>query len=131
MNTHTTPGDIPPLDPQQMRMQRILKIVVVGLGLLILFVMGIIIYTVLGGGSEQVRTDQAPTSRAQDARPAVQDRSFGSRIVTLPEDGEVAGMAIGDGVLALQVRTPDRTPRVVLIDLATGAVSGEITLNQP
>lgn len=133
----TSPGsdDIPPLDPEQARMQRVLKVVVVGLGLLILFVLGIIIVTVVGGtdrpadraAQSDVDAVQAPASMT-GSMPAGVD--FGSRIVSLPEGAEVDHMAIGDGVLALHVKVPGKVQRVILVNLDTGAVGGEINLTE-
>ena len=120
--------DVPPLDPAQARMQRILKIVVASLGAMILLILGIIVVTVLGRmGSEP--ENREPTATALEQR--VPAATVASGLVTLPEGGTVNGMTMADGLLALQVTTQDGGSQIMIIDLATGAVKSRLTLVEP
>ena len=120
--------DVPPLDPAQARMQRILKIVVASLGVLILVIMGVIVATVLGrmGGSSE---DGEPTVASMQQR--VVETKVASGLVTLPEGGKVIRMTMGGGLLALQVTTRDGGSQIMIVELATGAVKGRLTLVEP
>ncbi len=120
--------DVPPLDPAQARMQRILKIVVASLGAMILLILGIIVVTVLGRmGSEPENREPAATALEQRVPAA----TVASGLVTLPEGGTVNGMTMGGGLLALQVTTQDGGSQIIIIELATGAVKGRLTLVEP
>lgn len=113
----------PPLDPEHARVQRILKGVVVGLGVLILIVLGVIVTTIAG------RMD-APDDNVENVNPAPTFDAV-SGLVTLPEGGEVTHMALDGGLLALHVRGADGRAQVLIVDLATGAVKGRLTLETP
>lgn len=113
----------PPLDPEQARVQRILKIVVVGLGVLILIVLGVIVTTIAGRMG-------TPTEEVEITSPAPSLDAV-SGLVTLPEGAEVTHMALDGGLLALHVRGADGWAQVLIVDLASGAVRGRLTLVTP
>jgi hypothetical protein len=120
--------DVPPLDPAQARMQRILKIVVASLGAMILLILGIIVVTVLGRMGSAPDDEQVAVAPVEQQMP---DATVASGLVTLPEGGTVKGMTMGGGLLALQVITPDGGSQIIIIELATGAVKGRLTLVEP
>jgi len=120
--------DVPPLDPAQARMQRILKIVVSSLGVMIILILGIIVVTVLGRMGSAPENRQPVATASEQRMPQSQ---VASGIVTLPEGGKVSGMTMADGLLALQVTAQDGGNQIMIIDLASGAVKGRLTLVEP
>ena len=83
---------------------RILKAVVIGLGVLILIAMGLIVYKVVGVATGM---SSAQTS-ATVAVPA------GSRVVDMTQDGDRLSLLIEDGAGRQQVMTIDRKSGAVM-----------------
>ena len=91
---------------------RSLKALVIGMGILIVVGVVFLIYAIIQKSSEN------------DAlgRSALQSE------VTLPAGAEVVETRIGDGKIVLRLRLADGSGRLVVIDPATGKMSGRIDL---
>lgn len=91
-----------------------LKGLVIFMGLAILAILGVIVYTVIGRFSE--------TS-------AVQSSSFGIVQVTIPEGCHLAGSQSGDGRLFLRLDGPldQDCQQILVLDLETAEPLGRIT----
>ncbi|RMF08817.1 MAG: hypothetical protein D6763_09135 [Alphaproteobacteria bacterium] len=119
--------DVPALDPAQARMQRVLKLVVVSLGVLILVILGIIVATVLARVGDM--SDDASTVAAV-THPQVMP-SPGTVALPLPPGAAVEHMAVGGGVLVLHVRSSAGDGQILLVDLSDGAIRGRFELTAP
>ena len=92
---------------------RLLKAVVIGLGVLILVAVGLIVYVIVGravGDGQGSSDDYVSTS------------------VNLPAGSRVVGMTADDDVLSLLIEDADARQRVMTIDRRSGAVLGILTL---
>lgn len=97
---------------------RLLKAIVIGLGLLIVLGVALIVYEVVS------RTGQStPISSA-----SVSVGAYGSATVALPEGARVIGMTGEGDQLSLLVEDADGGQRVMTIDRRSGALLGVITL---
>ena len=92
---------------------RLLKAIVIGLGLLIVLGVAFIVYEVIGraGGGA-----------------AVSAGDYGSATVKLPDGARVIGMTGEDDVLSLLVEDANGGQRVITIDRRSGALLGVIEL---
>lgn len=115
------------LDPAQARMQRLLKLVVISLGMLIVAILGVIVVTVLGRVGDMSDDVSSPAGVTEN----LESPSWNSAAAALSAGTEVEHMAIGNGVLALHVRTADGAQKVLLVDLASGAITGQLNLTAP
>jgi len=94
-------------------MQQVLKGLVVVMGILILAGLGVITVTLVGRSS----------SSGGDA--------FDRLSLGLPAGSRVVSSAASGARLALTVRLPDGSERVVIVDMARGKRLGTVTLSDP
>jgi len=99
-----------------------LKALVIGMGVLI--VAGIVILVV-------AIVDQAGTLNGGTDKAASAPTAFAPQTLALPAGSEVVETRIGDGRILLRLRLSDGSGRLVLIDAATGAMTGTIELKTP
>lgn len=136
---------------------RLLKALVVALGIIILALTTVIVVTLVmrAGDDEPVRAaapTAAPAPQQADAgqpapSPAVpsseppqinveipvpeRPRPFPERVIELPYDGQVVDLAIAGDRLTLHVDVAQGDDRLIVIDLTDGTLLGEIRLHQP
>lgn len=126
MAPQTDPRAVPELTPQEARLQRILKGVVIALAVLILIVLGLIVVKMVGG---KKKAPPAPAAAAVEQQAAASGgASFGTRAVALKPGSEIVETTLGAGTLVLQVHGPDGTDELVVLDLVTGAERGRFVL---
>lgn len=102
-----------------------LKALVIGMGILILVAMAVLavtIYKRATAPSEETAVTNAPkTERASGL-------SFGTMDLPVPEGAHVEEMEAGDGRLTLRLRLNDGGTRILVVDLASGALLGTLVL---
>lgn len=106
---------------------RVLKIVVVVLGIAILAMTAIIIYTAVDRfGNAVVEEDPAPARHSAPAQPApaASGETAWSRDLG---DGRIVDAALSDGLLMLRTETPGGRATVEIVDPATGRTVGRAT----
>jgi len=97
---------------------RALKALVIFLGILILIGAGIVGITIYkrASGKIEVALESAPAAK----------QTFGNRTVALPQGAHLDDVAAADGRLILRLRLADGTPRLLILDLETGAELGRL-----
>lgn len=129
MAPQTDPRAVPELTPQEARLQRILKGVVIALAVLILIVLGLIVVKMVGGKKKAPPPPAAAAEQQVAASGGISGTaSFGTRAVALKPGSEIVEMTLGAGTLVLQVHGPDGTDELVVLDLVTGAERGRFVL---
>ena len=102
-----------------------LKALVIGMGILILVAMAVLAVTIYkratAPGGERVieagqRTGVAP------------GLAFGTVDLPIPEGAQVEEMNVVDGRLTLRLRLNDGSARIMVVDLASGALLGTLLL---
>lgn len=114
-----TTGQTPAMTSQQMREQRLqrnLKIVIVGMGVLILAALAAIAVKILSGG---VKTSDAPAVTAIST-------PSGAVAVEIPAGARVVSTSLSGGQLAIHYEGPAGTG-VAIVDLATGRKVLDVT----
>tara|TARA_B100000686_G_scaffold281149_1_gene302680 strand:- start:20 stop:310 length:291 start_codon:yes stop_codon:yes gene_type:complete len=89
-----------------------LKLLVIGMGVAIVVMITVIITTIVN------RAAQAPESLP----------GFDMTKVDIPHGARIAGTAVGEGRVIVQLEFSDRAPRLLIIDLGSGRVLGVINL---
>ena len=89
-----------------------LKVLVIGMGVAIVVMITVIITTMAN------RAAIAP-----DALP-----EFAAQTLEIPAGARIAGSSVGDGRLIVHLDFADRSPRLLVIDLASGRNLGAIDL---
>ncbi len=92
---------------------RLLKAIVIGLGVLLLVGVGVLVYAIIDRVGDRVA--QAPAG-------------YGDGTVSLPPGSRVVAMTEEDDHLSLLVEDADGRQRVMTIDRRSGAVLGVLTL---
>ena len=95
---------------------RVLKALVVGMGVLIVAGLAVVAVTVAG----RLAGPPEPAVEAVEA--------FGTARVAIPPGARIVETATGDGRMLLRLLLADGGTRILVIDLATGRPSGEIDL---
>lgn len=120
------------LSPQEARLQRILKIIVLGLGIAILAVLGIIVSKIVGGFSKDDPLVDAPTLAITESEgEAVAGSEAGAAKVInqdlhLPKGAAIVDMTLGDGMLAVRYRLASGAEEIALLDMAAGVLRGRV-----
>lgn len=120
------------LTPQEARLQRILKIVVLVLGIAILVVLGVIVSKIVGGsGGDDLAEAPLPVVTTEDAegRPIAAAPGVSSLInqdLHLPKGATVVDMTLGGGLLAVRYRLPSGAEEIALLDMGDGALRGRV-----
>lgn len=127
----TSQNPSPGLTPEEARLQRILKIVVLVLGIAILVVLGIIVSKIVGGSGDEELAEAPPpvvTTEDEQGRSVVAPSvsSFVNQDLRLPKDAEVLDMTLGDGLLAVRYRLSSGAEEIALLDVRNGALRGRI-----
>lgn len=102
------------MDEAELKRQRWLKIIVIGLGLLILILMGAVVTTIL------TRGNKAADRKADASHAAAASASFGDVKVTLPAGAHLEGMRIDQGRLMVDVTLPSGATHILVFDTGTG-----------
>lgn len=120
------------LSPQEARLQRILKIIVLVLGIAILAVLGIIVSKIVGGFSKDDPLVDAPTlAITESEEEAVAGSEAGAAKVInqdlhLPKGAAIVDMTLGDGMLAVRYRLASGAEEIALLDMADGVLRGRV-----
>lgn len=120
------------LSPQEARLQRILKIIVLVLGIAILAVLGIIVSKIVGGFSKDDPLVDAPTLAITESEgEAVAGSEAGAAKVInqdlhLPKGAAIVDMTLGDGMLAVRYRLASGVEEIALLDMADGVLRGRV-----
>src|SRR5690606_22815768 len=123
------PRAIPELSPEEKRLQRILKGVVIGLAVLILIVLGLIVVKMVGGGKKKTPPPVSVEQTMSAGQTGLQaGTAVGVRDVVLPPGSQLAETTIGAGTLALRARGADGTETLIVLGLASGAERGRFVL---
>ena len=96
-----------------------LKVLVIGMGILILVAMAVIAVTIY------------KRAMAPDEETAVTDTSipiFGTVGLPVPQSANVEEMVADDGRLTLRLRLSDGSTRIIVVDLASGTLLGTFLL---
>lgn len=106
---------------------RLLKAVVILLGIAILVVLVVIVVTVVRRAGDVVRpaAQEAVQEAAQEYTVL---GSFDDRRIAIPAGAEVAGMTSAGGRLVLRLRLADGGTALLMLDPATGRRLGRVTL---
>jgi hypothetical protein len=91
---------------------RALKALVIGMGVLIVAGIVVLVYAIV------------------DKAGAPETASFAPAEIVIPKGAAVAETALGDGRIALRLRLADGSGRLILIDAATGRVTGTMELKK-
>lgn len=112
--------------PEEARVQRWLKIIVAVMGLLILFVLGTIVFTVLGKAGKK---EDAPGSEAvtENVSPEIPATPF-EYDVDIPAQAMVIETRVDGGTLVLRLSLPQGGEEIIILDMASGAVRGRVRL---
>jgi hypothetical protein len=108
------------MDEAELKRQRWLKIIVIGLGLLILLLLGTVITTILMRGNKAEKGEASPaasTSRWTDA-------GYGNVKVALPSGARFEDMTPNDGKLYVRVSLASGGTEVIVLNPATGRTLG-------
>jgi len=104
---------------------RLLKVIVIGLGLLIVLGVALIVYEMIGRAGQGTAISGASVSAGDSSVPA---GDYGSSTVILPDGARVIAMTGEGDRLSLLVEDADGGQRVMTIDRRNGALLGVITL---
>lgn len=131
---------------------RLLKALVVALGITILTLTTVIVVTLVMRATEDEPARAVAPAPPSSAEPAAaspapppseppqinvaipvpeRPRPFPERLIELPFDGQVIDLAVGGGRLTLHVDVVQGDDRLIVIDLTDGTLLGEIRLRQP
>jgi hypothetical protein len=104
---------------------RLLKAVVIILGVAILAAIGVIIVTIVErAGNLAADPDPGPVSATGRSAPA----AFGERHLAVPDGDRVVAMTADGDRLVLRLERPDGGTYLLVVDLRTGARLGTIRL---
>ena len=112
---------------------QVLKVVVIVLGALIALGVGVIVYTLIDRGGDQLTQPEQPAPAVGAAAPAVSAarvpaNEFGATALGLPQGSLVQQMVVSGDRLIVTVRIPAEGEKIVVIDLASGRTLGSIAL---
>lgn len=115
---------------------QVLKVVVVVMGALIAVGIGVIVYTLIERGAEQLADEPeagAPPAAASDGAPAPHlapspPMAFGDVALGLPANSRVQQMVVAGDRLIVSVLVPEEGERIVVLDLSSGAALGSVAL---
>lgn len=122
-----------PLTPEEARVQRWLKIIVVALGALILVMLGIIVSTVLGKADkkEDAQTPQVVTETATapwSSAPVAAPGAPFALDVDIPAQAMVADSQVDGNLLILRLSLPRGGEEIIILDIVSGAERGRVRL---
>lgn len=118
----------PPLSPEEARMQRLLKIIVAGLGVLILIVLGVMVVTILNRTGNKQDAPSPEVVTEQDNRralPAAAPFDYG---VPIPSRAMVIETRVDGDTLVLRLALADGAEEIWVLDMTTGGLRGKIRL---
>lgn len=123
--TPTPQQESPSLTAEEVRVQRILKLVVIGLGLLIVGVLGMMIYTVVSGGrsGQDVSAADGVTAGGKNAAATPY-----SHDITIPRHAMVIESRVDGSTLMLRLTLPEGGEEIMMIDMPTGKVLGRMRM---
>jgi len=117
-----------------------LKVLVIGMGILILVGMGVIGVTIYKRATapepeiavDGVVRDAIDGAARRQVGPSASGlpSAFGISDVALPPGAEIEDLAVGDGRIVLQLRLASGARRLLILDLASGVQLGAVDLNQ-
>ena len=91
---------------------RALKALVIGMGVLIVAGIVVLVYAIVDKAAETGTMTFAPAE------------------IVIPKGAEIAETALGDGRIAVRLTMADGSGRLILIDAATGRVTGTMELRK-
>lgn len=97
-----------------------LKALVIGMGVLIVIAVVVLIVGVMNRPTKNTQ----PTAETMAAPPI----PFTPQSILLPPGAEIAETRIGDGRIVLRLALPDGSGRLVIVDAASGQVTGTVDL---
>lgn len=110
---------------------RALKFLVIGMGVAIVVGTAVVVATIVqraGAGWGDARsTGSAIEAAAPDAAP---HPVFGTRTLDAPRGGRIVDMIAEGDRLFVRLETPEGTPRIVVLDTATGARLGTFEVRE-
>jgi len=115
----------PSLSAEEIRVQRILKLVVIGLGLLIVGVLGMMIYTVVSGGRSGQDVSAADGVTADGKNAAATPYSHD---IAIPRHAMVIESRVDGSTLMLRLTLPEGGEEIMMIDMPTGKVVGRMRM---
>lgn len=127
MSPQFDPRAIPELSPQEKRLQRILKGVVVVLTLLILIVLGFMIYKMISP-KKKTAVPVAVTETIPPAAASPSGALFGKAEVRIPHGAEVIEVISGPGNLVVRLRTATGEEQILVLDTQSGQERGRFVL---
>lgn len=110
------------MDEAELKRQRWLKVIVIGLGLLILLLLGAVVTTILMRGNKAADRKVAASHTAVTS--AGQSADFGDVKVTLPAGAHLEGMRIDQGRLMVDLTLPSGAMQILVFDTGTGQKLG-------
>ena len=123
--TATPPHEPPSLTAEEVRVQRILKLVVIGLGLLIVGVLGLMVYTVFSGG----RTGHdGQTADGVTAAVGTIGGAPYSHDIAIPRHAMVIESRVDGSTLMLRLTLPEGGEEIMMVDMPSGKVVGRMRL---
>ncbi len=123
--TQPSLNEPPSLSAEEIRVQRILKLVVIGLGLLIVGVLGMMIYTVVSGGRSGQDVSAADDVTAGGKNAAVTPYSHD---IAIPRHAMVIESRVDGSTLMLRLTLPEGGEEIMMIDMPTGKVLGRMRM---
>lgn len=122
--THAPLNEPPALTAEEVRVQRILKLVVIGLGILILVVLGIMVYMVVNGRSGQDAHTAAGVIAAGENAAATPY----SHDIAIPRHAMVIESRVDGSTLMLRLTLPEGGEEIMMVDMPTGKVLGHMRM---
>lgn len=112
------------MDEAELKRQRWLKIIVIGLGLLILLLLGTVITTILIRGNKAASKGEAKVSSVE--APQVAGPGFGDIKIALPAGARFEDMKAEDGRLYVRILLASGGTEVMVLNPATGRALGSL-----
>lgn len=106
---------------------RALKVLVAGMGVLIVAGTGLLVYGLVAQGTREERTPQNVGAAATGATDGASPRAFGTLSLGLVPGERIVDASIAQDRLAVIVETLDGTRSIRLVDIATGMPIGRVT----
>ena len=106
---------------------RLLKGIVILLGIAIVIVLAAIVVTVVQRAGQMVEEEAPSVAASRSVETTIQ--SFGDRTIGIPDGAEIAGMVMSGDRLVLWLARDGGADVLLVIDLSNGQRLGRITLD--